>query len=194
MLVLPHHPYSLQQSPNADPEHVNPWVPPQLPSVETVTSVTDEDNDVGAGEDVVEEEAEIAWTGGDAMVDKVEVDIVNGVELFEVNVIDTTTTAVEELEEPVDVEEDFTGVEIVDLQSPKPAWQPVSQCVGEEPQYPFLEQQLPNTEFSQLRLLLDWIPQRTLRLDLSASAPRNGRAVMARRTAECIVNVTEQKE
>jgi hypothetical protein len=31
-------------------------------------------------------------------------------------------------------------------------------------------------------------------LDLSASAPRNGRAVMARSTAECIVNVTEQKE
>jgi hypothetical protein len=133
------------------------------------------------------------------MVDKVEVDIVNGVELFEANVIDTTTTAVEELDEPVDVEEgfadpkdDFTGVETVDLQSPKPAWQPVSQCVGEEPQYPFLEQQLPNIEFSQLRLLLDWIPQRTLRLDLSASAPRNGRAVMARSTAECIVNVTEQ--
>jgi hypothetical protein len=95
------------------------------------------------------------------MVDKVKVDIVNGVELFEVNVIDTTTV-VEELGEPVDVEEgfagpkdDFTGVEIVDLQWPKPAWQPVPQCVGEEPQYPFLEQQLPNTEFSQLRLLLD---------------------------------------
>jgi hypothetical protein len=162
MLVLPHHPNSLQQSPNVDPEHVNPWAPPQLPSVETVTSVTDEDDDAGAEEDVVEEEAEVAWTGGDVMVDKVEVDIVNGVELFEVNVLDTTTTVVEEPDEPVDVEEgfagpedDFTGVEIVGLQSPKPAWQPVPQCVGEEPQYPFLEQQLPNTEFSQLRLLLD---------------------------------------
>jgi hypothetical protein len=162
MLVLPHHPYSLQQSPNADPEHVNPWVPPQLPSGETFTSVTDERNDLGAGEDVVEEEAEVAWTGGDAMVDKVEVGIVIGVELFEANVVDTTTTAVEELDEPVNVEEgfaglkdDFTGVGIVDLQSPKPAWQPISQCVGEEPQYPFLEQQLPNTEFSQLRLLPD---------------------------------------
>jgi hypothetical protein len=58
--VLPHHPNSLQQSPNADPEHVNPWAPPQLPSVETVTSVPDEDDDVGAGEDVVDEEAEVA--------------------------------------------------------------------------------------------------------------------------------------
>jgi hypothetical protein len=137
MLVLPHHPYSLQQFPNADPEHVNPWVPPQLPSVETFTSVTDEDDGVGAEKDVVEEEVEV-------------------------NVIDTTITVVEELDEPVDVEEgfpgpkeDFTGGEMVDLQSPKPAWQPVPQYAGDEPQYPLLEQQFPRTEFLQLTLLLN---------------------------------------
>ena len=199
--VLPHHPYSLQQLPNADPEHVNPWVPPQLPSVETFASVGDGGNGVGAEKDVVEEETEVTWTGGDVMVDKVEVDSVNGVELFEIDVIDTKIAVVEELDEPIDVEEgiagpkdDFPGGETVDLQSPKPVWQPVPQYAGDEPQYPPLEQQFPNTEFLQLRPLLDWIPQRTLKLDLSASAPRNGRAVMARSTAECIVNVKKENE
>jgi hypothetical protein len=162
MPVLPHHPYSLQQLPNADPEHVNPRIPPQLPSVETFTSVTNEGDGVGAEKDVVEEEAEVTWTEGDVIVDKVEVDNGNGVELPEVDVIDTTITVVEGLDEPVDVEggfagpkDDFTGGEMVDLQSPKPAWQPVPQYVGDEPQYPLLEQQFPNTEFLQLRLLLD---------------------------------------
>lgn len=36
-LVLPHHPYSLQQLPKPDPTQVNPLEPPQVPSVETFT-------------------------------------------------------------------------------------------------------------------------------------------------------------
>ena len=52
MPVFPHHPYSLQQLPNVDPEHVNPWVPLQLPSVETF-------------EEGVEEVADVAEDGAD---------------------------------------------------------------------------------------------------------------------------------
>lgn len=35
--MLPHHPCCEQQLPNVDPWHVKPEVPPQVPSVETLT-------------------------------------------------------------------------------------------------------------------------------------------------------------
>lgn len=52
--MLPHHPYSLQQLPNADPEQVNPPVPPQLPSVETFDDEVDKA--AGAEEEGVDDE------------------------------------------------------------------------------------------------------------------------------------------
>lgn len=51
MLVLPHHPYSLQQLPKEDPEHVKSLGPPQEPSVETFTAEPAEGDAAGAEED-----------------------------------------------------------------------------------------------------------------------------------------------
>jgi hypothetical protein len=50
-VVLPHHPYWLQQFPKVDPEQVKPVVPPHEPSVETLPEALEAD---GAGAAVVD--------------------------------------------------------------------------------------------------------------------------------------------
>lgn len=162
----------------------------------------DEDDAAGAEEDGVDDEGDVTGIGDDVTVDKVEmVNAVDGFELAEVGFTDTTITFADDVDDFVDVEEgfadaedDFTDVEIDEVQSPKPAWQPVPQYAEDEPQYPLLEQQFPNTEFLQVRVFLDCVPQRAVVLHLRASAPRNGRAAMANSRAECIVNEDGQNE
>lgn len=114
-------------------------------------------------------------------------DIVEVVDVAEVDVTDTTIDFDDVEEGFADAEDDFTAVGMEDLQSPKPAWQPVPQYVEDEPQRPLLEQQFPNTEFVQVRMFPDCIPQRPVKLRVRALAPRSGRAVMANRE-KCIVN------
>jgi hypothetical protein len=153
--------------------------------VETFTSGTDEDDAEGTAEDGVGEELDVT-------VDKVEgVGIADAVELAEVDVTGTTITFVDELDDFVDVEDgpkdDFVDVGTEGVQLPKPAWQPVPQYAEDEPQRPLLEQQFPNIEYLQVRRFQDCTPQRPVTLGTRASAPRNGRAVMANRAAERIV-------
>ena len=163
--MLPHHPYALQQFPNVDPAQVNPSAPPQVPSVETFTFPMAEAVAVGA-------------TG---------VDVGDRVEVAEVVATDTTIALADEVDEIGEfveddfVEDDFAGV---DLQSPKPTWQPVSQYAEVDPHHPDFEQQLPNDESLQVKVL-DCVPQRPEVLIFRAP-PRNGRAVMANRRAERI--------
>ena len=170
--MLPHHPYALQQFPNVDPAHVNPSAPPHVPSVETFTFPMAEAVAVG--------------TTGVGAGDRVEV--------AKVGATDTTVAFADEVDEIGDfveanfveanfVEEDFAGT---DLQSPKPTWQSLSQYAEVDPHHPDPEQQFPNDEPLQVKVL-DCVPQRPEVLILRAPL-RNGRAVMASRRAERIAN------
>ena len=165
--MLPHHPYALQQFPNVDPAHVNPSAPPHVPSVETFTFPMAEAVAVGA-------------TGVDAG---------DRVDVADVVATDTTIAFADEVNEIGDfvednfVEDDFAGA---DLQSPKPTWQSLSQYAEVDPHHPDPEQQFPNDEPLQVKVL-DCVPQRPEVLILRAPL-RNGRAVMASRRAERIAN------
>lgn len=165
-----------------------------------------EDKGVGAEVDDswIEDDVSMEGIEDDASTDEVSMgDAVAAVELAKVVVTSTMVAFADDVEEMTEVkddftdgEDDFTVVEAADLQSPKPTWQPVPQYSGPQPQYPLLEQQLPKIEFLQVSLLPDCVPQRAvvLHLRLRASAPRNGRAVMANRRAECIVNERGRNE
>jgi hypothetical protein len=60
-----------------------------------------------------------------------------------------------------DEEIDAAGAEEIDsVHSPNLAWHPTPQCADVEPQYPSLEQQFPNTDLLQVRVLQDCVPQR----------------------------------
>ena len=168
----------------------------------------DEDDAARAEEDGVDDKSDVTGIGDDLTVDKVEVDAVDGLEVAEVGLevaevgfTDRVITFVDDVDDFVDVEEgfaddedDLTDVEMDEVQSPKPAWQPVPQYAEDEPQYPLWEQQFPNAEFLQVRVFLDCVPQRAVVLVSRASTPRNGRAAMANSRAERMVNNDGQNE
>lgn len=175
--------------------------------METFTSGTDENDITEAEDDGVDDDSDVPEAeengvddlGGVAEIEDVVtanvVDAVDGSEFAEVGFTDITTTSAESVDNSADVEggfanaeDDFTDVEMNDVQSPKSAWQPFSGCVVDEPQYPLLKEQFPNAEALQLRLFLNCRPQRAVVLLLKASAPRNGRAAMVNSRAECIAN------
>lgn len=168
MSAFPHQPCSLQQRPNTEPEQVNAFEPPQVPSEETFVPVAVE---AGATDDKVVE-VRVA-----AVVVIVE-ETIAGSEGTE-SVLETWTV--------VTLEEDVARAEEVDeTQSPNLGWHPVPQNADDEPQLPLLEQQLPKTEFLQVSKFNDWIPQRPDALTLRALTLRN-RATMANSTAQCII-------
>ncbi|KAJ4352255.1 uncharacterized protein N0V89_007602 [Didymosphaeria variabile] len=161
MLVLPHHPYALQQLPYVDPKQEYPVEPPQLPSVEIFTFGVVEDDAAGAGEDTMDVDDDLTVTEGDVTGTKD--DVVGAADDF-VIANDERTAAEEDFDDAeVDVagaeddlktEDGFDDVEIDlmdEVQSPNPDWQPLPQYATVEPQYPLLEQQFPNAESLQIR-------------------------------------------
>lgn len=127
-----------------------------------------EDGDVDANSDVrwveeigVDDKGDVAGIKDIVAVDKV-VYAVDSSKLAAVGFTDKTITFADDVDGFVDVEEgladaedDFTDFEVDKVHSPKPAWQPFPQKAEDEPQYPLLEQQFPNTEFLQVRVFLD---------------------------------------
>lgn len=134
--------------------------------MEIVAPGTDEVEVTGAEDDGVDESCEAKGAEGIGLDDEVDVtgtgDDENGFELAEVVFTITTVVLADEVDNFDDVEEgwasvedDFIELEMDVVQSPKPAWQPFPQYAEDEPQNPFFEQQFPNAESLQVRLLLD---------------------------------------
>jgi hypothetical protein len=155
---------------------VKPEVPPQEPSVEIFPPVTGVADAVGTVDDTV----------GAADDARGVVDDSTGTADETASVVEDTASVFDDaagVEETITAGAEDTGI----LQSPNPAWHPVPQCCGVEPQRPFLEQQLPQDEFLQVSVFQDCLPQILEGLMSNALTLRNRRAGTANNIEERIV-------